>query len=386
MSQIHRDLFPDYTVTVVEDGLDPSLPFGSARFFVRRKKKEKEKMKTRKSLFPALLLTAALLLSLLSGCGAQPAAETPAPAETPAEAVTDEAAVPAEAGTEPEPEDSSITVTDMMGREIVLPAPAAKIVVLTAAECEILYAIGAGDTVVGRGEYCDYPAEVFDIPSVNSGYQTNVEQILALEPDVVIMNSMDQSPEDVTKLEEAGVTVAVTVAADIQGVYESIALIGALTGKDAEAAELAGSMKSSFDAIAADPAGDGTQTVYFEVSPLQWGLWTAGKGTFMDEVATLVGLKNCFDDLEGWAEISEEQVLERNPDYIVTISMNYDDGPTPVEEILARPGWEKISAVANNAVLNLQNNELTRPGPRLADGAVMLNDFVNSFAAADAAA
>ena len=337
-------------------------------------------MKERKTLI-TLLIMAAMVLTLLAGCGAQPAAPapeaTPAPAETPALAAPE---------AEPVKEDSSITVTDMMGREVKLDAPASKIVALTAAECEILYAIGAGDTVVGKGEYCDWPAEAADVPVVNSGYQTNVEQIIALEPGVVIMNSMDQSPEDVTKLEEAGVRVAVTKATDISGVYESIALIGALTGKDEEAAALADSMKSVFDGISAAPAGDGEQTVYVEVSPRQWGLWTAGKGTFMDEVAGIVGLKNCFGDLDGWAEVSEEQVLERNPDYIVTISMYYGDGPTPTEEILSRPGWENVTAVKNAAILNLQDNELSRPGPRLASGASMLNDFVAAYSALDNAA
>ena len=295
-------------------------------------------MKERKAILSIIIL-AALLFTLLAGCGAQPAVTAPEPTNAP-----DEPSVLDEPPAEP---DTSVSVTDMMGRDVSLAAPASKIVVLTAAECEILYAIGAGDTVVGKGEYCDWPAEAADVTVVNSGYQTNVEQIIALEPDLVIMNSMDQSPEDVSKLEEAGIPVAVTLAADISGVYESITLIGALTGKDAEAASLVGSMKSAFDGISADPAGDGEQTVYFEVSPLQWGLWTAGKGTFMDEVATLVGLKNCFGDVDGWAEVSEEQVLERNPDFIVTISMYYGEGPTPVEEILSRPGWEKIHLITN---------------------------------------
>ena len=344
-------------------------------------------MKKRTPLFLALLLTAALLLSLLSGCGNQTSApaETAAPAETPAEA---EAPAPAEAEPAETPEDTSasITVTDMMGREIKLSGPATKIVVLTAAECEIVYALGAGDTVVGRGEYCDWPAEVYDVPSVMSGYQTNVEQILALEPDLVIMNTMDQSPDDVAMLEDAGVPVAVTVAADIDGVFQSIELIGAITGKTDEATLLAVNMKNVFEQISGNPAGDGEQTVYFEVSPLQWGLWTAGKGTFMDEIATLCGLKNCFGDLDGWAEVSEEQVLERNPDFIVTISMYYGEGPTPVEEILGRAGWENVTAVQNNAILNLQDNELTRPGPRLANGAALLNAFVADAAALDNAA
>ena len=123
-------------------------------------------------------------------------------------------------------------------------------------------------------------------------------------------------------------------------------------------------------------AGDGTKSVYFEVSPLQYGLWTAGSGTFMDEIANMLGLTNCFADVTGWGEISEEQVLERNPDYIVTISMYYGEGPTPEEEILSRTGWENVTAVKNGKILNLPNNELSRPAPRLADGAKALYDFV----------
>ena len=96
----------------------------------------------------------------------------------------------------------------------------------------------------------------------------------------------------------------------------------------------------------------------------------------MNEMAEMLGLKNCFDDVKGWAEISEEQVLQRNPDYIVTITMYYGKGPTPVEEIKSRKGWGKINAVVNDDILNLQNNELSRPTPRLLDGAEMLYDFV----------
>ena len=169
-------------------------------------------------------------------------------------------------------------------------------------------------------------------------------------------------------LEAAGIRVVVSDAQDIEGTYTAINMIGTLTGKQAEAASIVESMQETFDEIKAN-AGDGTKTVYFEVSPLQYGLWTAGSGTFMDEIANMLGLTNCFADVTGWGEISEEQVLERNPDYIVTISMYYGEGPTPEEEILSRTGWENVTAVKDGKILNLQNNELSRPGPRLADGA-----------------
>ena len=273
-------------------------------------------------------------------------------------------------------DDAAVTVTDMGGREITLKEPATRVVALTAADCEILYAIGAGETLVGRGEYCDYPAEVFDVPSVQSGYETNIEQIMALEPQVVLMGTMAQSMEQVEALEKAGIAVVVSDAQDIEGVYTAIRMIGTLMGYDENAEALIAGMQDTFAELKELAAGDGSESVYFEVSPLQWGLWTAGTGTFMDEITQLLGLKNAFADVEGWGEISEEQVIERAPDYIVTITMYYGEGPTPVEEILSRPGWEGIPAVANGRILNLQDNELSRPGPRLADGAKMLYDFV----------
>ena len=285
-----------------------------------------------------------------------------------------EPAQPAEPS-EPEASGSAITVTDMTGREITLDEPATRVVALSAADCEFLYAVGAGDTLVGRGEYCDYPAEVLDVPSVQSGYDTNIEQIIALEPQVLLMSTMAQTEEQVAALEEAGIKVVVSDAQDIEGVYTALEMIGTLMGKEKEAEQVITTMQVRFQELSGSTSTQG-KTVYFEVSPLEYGLWTAGKGTFMNEIAEMLGMKNVFDDVEGWAEISEEQVLERNPDYIVTITMYFGEGPTPEEEIMARPGWENVTAVQNGAILNLQNNELSRPTPRLTDGALMLHNFV----------
>ncbi len=272
-------------------------------------------------------------------------------------------------------ESTAVTVTDMAGREIALDAPATKVVALTASDCEILAALGAEDTLVGRGEYCDYPESVLEVPAVQSGADTNLEQIIALEPQVVVMAKMAQTEEQVAALEKAGIRVVVSDAQDIEGVYTAIRLIGALVGRNDEAEAMVADMQSAFADIAAKSENTG-KTVYFEVSPLQWGLWTAGKGTFMDELATMCGLTNAFADVEGWAEISEEQVLERDPDYIVTISMYYGEGPTPVEEIKSRAGWDALKAVQNDAIFNADSNEVSRPGPRLKDAAEALYTFV----------
>ena len=280
------------------------------------------------------------------------------------------------------PKDTSkerITVTDMMGREIILEEPATRIVALTPSDCEILYAIGAGEALVGRGEYCDFPPEVLDVPEVQTGANTNLEQIIALKPQVVLMGTMGQTKEQVEALEGAGIKVVASQATDIEGIYASVHIIGKLMNKEEEAQDVINSMKETFKEASKKAEDIKGKTVYFEVSPLEYGLWTAGNDTFMNEVAEIIGLENCFVEIDGWGEISEEQVLERNPDYIVTIAMYFGEGPTPEEEIVSRTGWEDVAAVKNKAILNLRNNELSRPVPRLAEGAKMLYDFVNSL-------
>jgi len=272
-------------------------------------------------------------------------------------------------------QNAPVTVIDMTGRSITLEEPVTRIVALTASDCEILYAIGAGGALVGRGAYCDYPEAILEVPVVNSGAQTNLEEVVALTPQVVLMATMAQTEEQVATLEAAGIHVVVSDAHDIDGVYTSIALLGALMGKDAEAAALVDQMKSAFTAVSEQTVDSG-KTVYFEVSPLEWGLWTAGKGTFMDELAGMCGLTNAFADVDGWAQISEEQVLQRDPDYIVTIAMYFGDGPLPVDEIKGRTGWGGLSAVVNDRILNADSDEISRPGPRLENAVNMLFQFV----------
>ena len=271
----------------------------------------------------------------------------------------------------------SRTVTDMTGREIALNGDVTRVVALTAADCEILYAVGAGDALVGRGEYCDYPEAALSLPAVQSGAATNVEQIVALSPQVVFMDTMAQSVEQIAALEAAGIQVVVSEATDLEGVYESISVIGRVMNRESEAADVIAGMKQTFQQLSDKAAAFSDKpTVYFEISPLKAGLWTAGKGTFMDEAASLLGAQNVFGDVTGWAGISEEQVIQRDPEYIVTTDKYAGTGPTPEQEIAGRPGWEHLSAVKDGHILNLADDSLVRPGPRLADGVKQLYDFL----------
>ena len=162
--------------------------------------------------------------------------------------------------------EDGLTVKDMMDREVKLAGPAERIVVMMPSDCEILYAIGAGDLIVGRGTYCDYPEEVLGITEVTSGGETNVEAIISLNPQAVVMTKMAHNPELVEQLEKAGIAVIVTDAQTIEDTYACIALLGEVTGKQDEAAALVDGMKARFAAVA-EKATDTGLTVYFETTP-----------------------------------------------------------------------------------------------------------------------
>ena len=324
----------------------------------------------------AAILAVLLLLTTLVACAP---ADFVVPEDTEATGAVQEVVEAPAAAT-------GIETVDMMGREIKLQEPATRVVALSAADCEILYAIGAGDLLVGRGEYCDYPAQVLDVPAVQSGMETNIEQIIALAPQVLLMSAMAQTEDQVDQLEAAGIQVVVSDAKDINGVYTAITLIGAITGRDAEAMSVVEAMEATLSGLSVRAGELAGKSIYFEVSPLQYGLWTAGNGTFMDEIAAMLGLTNIFASATGWVEVSEEQVIQANPDIIVTIAMYFGEGMTPAEEILSRAGWQEITAVKNGDILNLPNNELSRPAPRIADGAQALFDFVKEIVALENAA
>lgn len=326
---------------------------------ITKKFKRKDIMKRFKSL--ALLLALLLTLGISIGCQKKE--------EVIKEEVSEQAV---EQATE------AYTVTDMMGRELEFAQVPTKVVALRPSDSEILDALGAIDTLIGRGTYVDYPESVLDLPVVATGREMNAEEIIALEPDLILMTDMAQTEEQVETLQNAGINVVVTKADTIEEVYDSIILIGQVMGLEENAQAVIDGMKADFKSLSQKAEENAGKKIYFEVSPLEYGLWTSGTGTFMNEVAEILGLENIFADIEGWAEVSEEEVIARNPDYILTITMGSTAAETPVEEIIGRAGWEGLSAVQNEKVLNLTDNSLSRPSSRLVEGAKALSEFVSN--------
>jgi len=310
-----------------------------------------------------VILPVALGLSLVLGACA-PAA-TPAPTAEPTAAPT---TAPPTATEEPAP--TPIVLTDSLGRQVTLAAPAQRIVSLAPSNTEILFAIGAGDQLVGRDEFSDFPPEALEAPSIGSLYpQVNAEAVVELEPDLVLAAGIT-NPDDVEALAGLGLTVyATSVAANLDDIYHDILAVGTLTGQTDEAETLVADLRARVEAVSARTAGMAERPrVFYEIDATDPASpWTAGPGSFIDQLLTLAGgtnVGNVGADL--YYQISLEELVNQDPDVIVLGSSTYG-GQTP--ELLAqRAGWENLTAVKNRAVYTFDDNLVSRPGPRVIDG------------------
>lgn len=262
-----------------------------------------------------------------------------------------------------------IKLVDSRGVEITLESAPRSIVSLSPANTEILYALGAGDQIIAVSEYCNYPEEALSKRQLPTGEKLSVEALVALKPDMVIMSKMNAMEDQIAQMEQAGIKVVVTEANSLDETYAMIRLVGQAIGKGKEADELVAGMQDSFAALKKKAEGRKPKSVYIEVSPLQYGLWSCGRETFMQELLDIVGAKNIFDDVTGWSAVSEEQVIERNPDIIVTTLSPLTGIEDPVGEIMGRSNWSEITAVKEGRVYMLDADMLSRPGPRLVDAA-----------------
>lgn len=270
---------------------------------------------------------------------------------------------------DPEATGPHAALTDGLGRQVTLDAPAQRVVSLAPSLTETLFAIGAGSQVVGRDELSDYPAEAQAVENIGSTFGAlNTEAILALEPDLVVAAEIN-TPEQVKSLEDLGLTVYYFAnPADFEGLYELVKVMGMLTGNEEEAASLAESLSARVAAVEAAVAGVSDKpTVFYEIDGTDpTKPWTTGPGTFMDTMITLAGGVNIGGVLsEPYAQISSEEIVLQDSDIIILGDTLY--GVT-IESIGERAGWSGLSAVRNGNVFSFDDNLASRPGPRLVDG------------------
>ncbi len=245
------------------------------------------------------------------------------------------------------------TVIDGNGSEVTFEAPPERIVAYDSAVVEILFTIGEADRVVATHSFVDYPAQVAGIPKVGDAFNMNIEEIVALEPDLVYVFSDTFVPD----LERAGLKVFYqeTLNNDFPKVADNIRMWGHITGNRTPAEELASVFEARVAAVRETmaPYGQGL-SIFFDVG----GLWTPGPDTLIGEVFQLLKLRNVADDLSGFAQLSPEVIVERNPQVIVTVDS---------EVIQSNPAFEDVSAVKNGQVFEVSFEFLSIPGPRFVD-------------------
>ncbi|ESU31558.1 hypothetical protein G3A_16130 [Bacillus sp. 17376] len=264
-----------------------------------------------------------------------------------------------------------VTVKDAIGEEIVIEEKPEKIISLIPSNTEIVYALDSGDAIVGVTDFDNYPEEAMSKEKIG-GIEFNIEKMISLKPDLVLApgSTADTVKEGLQQLKDAGITVVVVNdAQSFEEVYQSIEMIGQAIGEPEKADELVDSMKNSFaelkkKAEAIKP--EEQKSVFVEVSPAP-EIYTAGKNTFINEMLELIGAKNAAGDMDGWPKVDPEAIVERNPEVIVTTYGYYTE--KPIEQVLARSGWNNVKAVKDQQVFDLHSDLVTRSGPRLAEGA-----------------
>lgn len=307
--------------------------------------------------FSSLFLISLILSLLLAACA--PVA-TPAPSAAPAATA------------------APIKLTDGLKREVTLAAPAKRIVSLAPSNTEILFALGLGAQVVGVDDFSDYPSEAKKLPSVGGSMgKYNLEAITALKPDLVLAAEIN-TPEQVKAIQDLGLIVFyLSNPQTLEGMLTSLQIVARLGGVEGKANELAQSLQARIDAVKSKiSAATQKPTVYYELDATDPGKpYTAGPGTFVDNLISLAGGQNIAADMTSpWGQISSEQIIARNPDIILLGDAAY--GVTP-ESVGQRPGFSAINAVKNAQVLTFDDNLVSRPTARLVDGLETLAKLIH---------
>ncbi len=323
----------------------------------------------------ALLLAFMLLAAACGSDSGSTEASTDNAADATADATADETAVEEPAAAVDEP---AAAADAAASDEAAAPAIPERIVSISPTATEILFAIGAGDRVVAVDVYSYFPEEA-PVTELD-GFSPNVEAIAAYEPDLVVMQG---SGDVAAALEAIGVTVVVQGGpASLEDVYSQIRELGEATGNTQEAIDLEEEMSTEIDDLLADaPSADGL-SYYHELDNT---LYSITSSTFIGEIYALFGLTNVADPADsdgssfGYPQLSDEFLVDADPDLIFladTLCCAQN-----AEVVAERPGWDQLSAVKNANVIELNDDVVSRWGPRLVDFVGWIADALHGVAA-----
>jgi iron complex transport system substrate-binding protein len=270
------------------------------------------------------------------------------------------------------------TVTDSSGHSLTLPRRPARVVSTAPSNTEILFAVGAGGQVVGVTTYCNFPAEAAGRDTVGgfSPKSISVERIVALKPDLVLTTGRLQQPLT-ESLRALGLPVLSYDAQTLDDVARNVRLVGRAAGCQVAADSLAATLDRRLAGVRqrfADlPAGDRPRVLLLlSEDPLM----TAGPKTFAGQMLEVAGGRNVFADVtEQFPRLSEEEIIKRNPSAILLWERG-DCAPRK-ERLGKRPGWGRFDAFRNDRILAIDDDLLSRAGPRLYDGLEKLAELLH---------
>lgn len=262
-----------------------------------------------------------------------------------------------------------VILVDDEGTTVELAVAPSRIVSLTPATTEILFALGAGPSVVATTDFDDYPPEAVPLPDVASFVSVDVEKIVGLEADLVIAGGNNfNSPEAIAQLRSLGIPVLVVYAPDVATVLADIELVGRAVGASEAASELTAQMRAVVEGVATATKVLARPTVFYEIDAFAQ-IYTAADKSFLAEMIQLAGGRPITTGSTTNFEISLEVLVTADPDLILLGDAAY--GVT-AEQVAARPGWGGLQAVRAGAIRPVNDLIITRPGPRLVEGLIEL--------------
>lgn len=277
--------------------------------------------------------------------------------------------------------------TDDLGQVVTLPAPPRRIVSIAPGFTETIFALGEGQRLVGRSDFCYYPPEALEVPSVGGMTTPSIEAIVGLAPDLVLA-VRGVPPEVIESLRSAGVAVIALDPQTVDALIASVRTIGEILGAEERAEALATQMQARRDAVAARAkevfADRPRPSVLFlvELDPI----FAAGPGSFVDDMIRVAGGRNAVAEAGGnpspWPQLGLEAILSADPDIIVgALEGHGEEQRDLLARLRARIGWRELSAVRAGRVYPVDPDLTVRTGPRVIEGLELLARIIQGPAA-----
>ena len=265
-----------------------------------------------------------------------------------------------------------VTVMDDFGNEVTLEKAPESIVSLAPVDTEILFALGTGDSVTGRTDYCNYPEEAADVDSIGTYMEPNMELILSKSPDLVVASGfIDDNIRQ--QLEENGTAIFITNASDLESTEKNIETLGKLIGHDAEAEEVVKNMEDEWTDLSAELENvKEEKSAFIDIG----SLYSAGPSSLLDNSMQMIKVENVAADADSaWPQLSAEAVVEANPDVYISLY-------STLEDVQQTAGLSDLACLNEDGGFiyiddsSVEGDMIQRPGPRYVEGLKVLAELV----------